>query len=722
MRSCDGQRTPLLVLDLRLLAVAGVVVGDLEQALGGVVAPVEHDVLDAFAQLLGDLVVDDERAGVDDAHVEPGPDRVVQEDRVDGLAHGVVAAERERHVRDAAGHVDAGQVLLDPPGGLDEVDAVVLVLLDARGDREHVGVEDDVLGREADLVDQDPVGALTDLLAALEVVGLALLVERHDDRRRAVLAAQLRLLAELLLALLHGDRVDDRLALEAVQTGLDDVPLGGVDHHRHLADVGLRRHQLEEPVHRGDAVDHALVHVDVDDLRAVLDLLAGDRQRSVVVAVADQVAELGRPGDVGALADVQEQGVLGDGERLETGQPQRRSVLRRHAGRQALDRLGDVGDVVGGGAATAAHQVDEAAVGEVAKNRGGLVGLLVVLAERVRESRVGIAGHEAVGQPRDLSDVGAHLLGAQGAVETHEQRLGVPDGVPERLGGLPGEGAPGGVGDGAGDDDRPASPVLLEDGLDGEDRRTGVQSVEDGLDEDQVGATVQKTSGGDHVGVDELLVGDVACPGVVDVRRDGRRTRGRAERTGDVPGPVGRLGGHGVARAPCQPGGLVVQLVRQLRHLVVAQRDAVGVEGVGLDDVGAGREVLAVDGRDDLGLGEGEEVVVALDVTGPLREPVAAVARLVRAVALDRRAHGTVEHENALAQHRRQSLGRVGPVLDGIGLNRSGLGRGRRGHCRPQGGGRSTIRCTTPAPAQAFHRPDQCLIHRYGRQRYRDLR
>jgi hypothetical protein len=36
-------------------------------------------------------------------------------------------------------------------GRLDEVDTVIVVLLDARRDREDVRVEDDVLGRKADL-------------------------------------------------------------------------------------------------------------------------------------------------------------------------------------------------------------------------------------------------------------------------------------------------------------------------------------------------------------------------------------------------------------------------------------------------------------------------------------------------------------------------------------------------------------------------------------------
>ena len=53
-------------------------------------------------------------------------------------------------------------------------------------------------------------------------------------------------------------------------------------------------------------VEQALVHVDVDDLRAGLDLLARDLDRGRVVAVEDQLLEARRAGDVGPLADVDE--------------------------------------------------------------------------------------------------------------------------------------------------------------------------------------------------------------------------------------------------------------------------------------------------------------------------------------------------------------------------------------------------------------------------------
>ena len=150
---------------------------------------------------------------------------------MDRLPDRVVAAEGERDVGHAAGDQGAGQVLLDPAGGLDVVDAVVVVRLDAGGDGEDVGVEDDVLGQEAHLLGQDPVGPLADGDAPLERVGLALLVEGHDHRRGPVALHQRRLADELLLALLHRDRVDDGFALDAFQAGLDDLPLRGVDHH-----------------------------------------------------------------------------------------------------------------------------------------------------------------------------------------------------------------------------------------------------------------------------------------------------------------------------------------------------------------------------------------------------------------------------------------------------------------------------------------------------------
>ncbi len=89
---------------------------------------------------------------------------------------------------------------------------------------------------------------------------------------------------ELLFAVLQADRVDDRLALHALQPGLDDRPLRAVDHDRHARDVGLGGDQVQELGHGRFAVEQALVHVDVDDVGAAFDLLAGDGDGLLVVA------------------------------------------------------------------------------------------------------------------------------------------------------------------------------------------------------------------------------------------------------------------------------------------------------------------------------------------------------------------------------------------------------------------------------------------------------
>ena len=69
---------------------------------------------------------------------------------------------RERHL------------LLDLTRRLDEGDAVAVVLLDTGRDGENIRIENDVLGREADLLGEQLVGSLADRDLALDGIGLAL--------------------------------------------------------------------------------------------------------------------------------------------------------------------------------------------------------------------------------------------------------------------------------------------------------------------------------------------------------------------------------------------------------------------------------------------------------------------------------------------------------------------------------------------------------------------
>ncbi len=303
----DLELTPGEVfLGILLLALAFVFLGQVEQPFGGIVALVEDDILAGLAQLFRNVVIDFQLPGVDDGHVQPGRNRVVEKHRVHGLAHGFVATKRKRYVRQPAGDMTARTGFTHAPGGVDKVHGVVVVLFDTGGDGEDIEVEDDVFGREVELFDQQLVGALGDLDLAILGIGLALFVEGHDHHGGAVVQTGLGLFQELVFAFLERDGVDHPLALDTLQPGLDDFPLRGVDHHRHLGDIRLAGDQVQELAHGLDRVEHALVHVDIDDLGPVLDLLTGHRQRGVVILFLDQPFETRTAGNVRALADVDE--------------------------------------------------------------------------------------------------------------------------------------------------------------------------------------------------------------------------------------------------------------------------------------------------------------------------------------------------------------------------------------------------------------------------------
>src|ERR687898_707665 len=210
-----------------------------QEPVGRVGPAVEHDILSPLEQIRGNVEIDRQLARVDYPHVHTGLDGVIQKHGMDGLSNRIVAAEGERDIADAAAHENMRQGLLDSPGRLDVIHRVIVVLLNPRRDRKDVRVEYDVLGREAHLFREDPIGPLADLDLSISRIGLSLLVERHHDDSRSVAPDQGSVPYKGFLTLLQTDRIDDALSLDTLEPGLYYRPLGRVDHHREPADVWL---------------------------------------------------------------------------------------------------------------------------------------------------------------------------------------------------------------------------------------------------------------------------------------------------------------------------------------------------------------------------------------------------------------------------------------------------------------------------------------------------
>jgi hypothetical protein len=241
------------------------------------------------------------------------------------------------------------------------------------------------------------------------------------------------------------------------------------------------------------------------------------------------------------------------------------------------------------------------------------------------------------------------VAGAESAIEPDEERLCVTHGVPERLGRLPGQRSAGGVRDRAGNHDRQLEAAGREGLPDREYRRLGIQRVEDGLDQQEIHASFDQRRRRFPVRCCEVGKRDVAKSRVVHVGRNGRGPVGRAQHTGHEPGRT-HARRMRIRRLARKPRSGEVEFADERLHPVIAHRGCIGVEGVGLDDVGAGREKLPVDVLYDFGPRDRKQIIIALDVPFPIAKARAAIIVLAKPAGLDHRTHRAVQQHDALLE------------------------------------------------------------------------
>ena len=562
-----------------------------------------------------------------------------EEGRVHCLADGIVAAEGERQVGDAAGAHRARQILLDPADGLDEVHRIAGVLRNAGADRQDVDVEDDFPGLVAGLFRQQPVGPLADLDLARIGRGLALFVEGHYDHRRAQAPDFAGFLQEYFLAFLQGNGVDDAPPLGVLEAREERLPVGGIDHQGGLRDGRVAGDVARELLHLDGGVEHRVVHIDVDYRGAAFDLAGGYLQGGIVFARGDEFGKFARAGHIGALADVGEPAlphVQTDGfQPADVGA----FVLRGNGpGADSVHGRGDGSDVLGGGAAAAADKVHEPARSHLPQRGSGLLRLLVVGAHLVGQAGVGVAAHGAVRPRGDVRDERGQVGGAERAVEPEAERPGVLDGAVERFQCLAGEGAPAAVGDGHGDEQREGG--CLGDAADGVEGGLGVEGIETGLQQERIDAAFHQAADLLGIGRGHLVEGDRPPGRIAEVLREGEGFPGRAHRPRH-PDLAGSGVGFGTGQGGARPG----EFARLRGATVVGLRNGVGAKGVGADNVRAGVDVGAVNAPDDVRMREVERLAVAAE-----------------AVALEHRAHRPVQDQNPVAEslpevvHQKQSF------------------------------------------------------------------
>ena len=201
------------------------------------------------------------------------------------------------------------QVLVYPTHGFDEVQTIAGVFFNACGNGENICIKNNIVRIEADLVHQNVVTAFADVDFLLVGVGLASFIKRHHHGGRAIAFDFFGVGDEFGFAFFERNRVHNRLALYAFQAFFNHIPARAVHHDGHTRNVRLRCDQIQEAHHRGFGIEHAFVHVDVDDLCAVFHLGFGHFQGFVVLTIQNQTRKCFGACHVGALTHVDKQAV-----------------------------------------------------------------------------------------------------------------------------------------------------------------------------------------------------------------------------------------------------------------------------------------------------------------------------------------------------------------------------------------------------------------------------
>ena len=345
-------------------------------APAAVVDEVEGD----LALVLGDPRHREDLGRVHDRRVEPRLDGLVQEHRVEHDPGGGVEAEGD--VRDAERGLHLRVAALDLADRLDGRQPVAARLLLAGRDREGQAVDEDVVDPHAPAAGERLDQPDGDVDLVLDRAGLALLVDRQRHDGRAVLAHDRHDLLEPAagpLAVLEVDAVDDRAAADELEARLDHGGLGGVEHQRQ----GRRgREPAHDLAHVGDAVAAHVVDADVEQVRAVAGLVAGDGDALVPAPGQHRLAEgLGAVG-VRALADREVRRVLPERHVLVDARDARLGPRAPGPDAAAVHPLDDGTQVLGGRAAAPADQREAELAGEGVVRVGQLGGRERVVARR----------------------------------------------------------------------------------------------------------------------------------------------------------------------------------------------------------------------------------------------------------------------------------------------------------------------------------------------------
>ena len=298
------------------------------------------------------------------------------------------------------------------------------------------------------------------------------------------------MLQKLRLTLLQRDGVDDALALHTLQSRLDHLPVGRVDHHGHTGDIGLCSDTVQEIHHLRLRIQQTVVHIDIYHERSVSHLFAGYTECLVVVSFLNQSEELARTCHITTFAHIHKLHLGCEVKPLQTAEPHGLGFLHWHMGLFSSHQFTIACDERLISTTAAADDIHQPFVYQFTHLGCHCLGRLVVEPHRVGKSRIRIGTNIIRCHAGQLSEEGFHLRSAERTVQSDGEDGISADAGEEGLKRLTAQRAPCQITHSHGEHNRQFNTTPLHHPQGGIDGHLGIQTVEDGLNQQGIHPTL----------------------------------------------------------------------------------------------------------------------------------------------------------------------------------------------------------------------------------------
>ena len=571
-----------------------------------------------------------------------------------GLTDIVVATERKTQVTHTTTDMSTRQVFVNPSCRTDKISGIGIMLFHPRSHSQHVGVEDNIQGVHSHFLRQQTIGPLGNCYTTLVARGLALFIETHHHHSSTIALYVASMFQELLLTLFQRDRVHDAFSLHTLQARTNHLPVRGVDHHRHLSDIGLCSNHIQEVHHLGLGIKQAVIHIDINHEGTITHLLTGNANSLIVTFFLYQSQELARASHVTAFTHVHELHLGRYLQQLQTREPHIMGLFHWHMRLLVFYQrhIGSNECLIRTTAAT--DNVYQSLIYEFAHLRRHRLCRLIIEPHRIGQSSIGIGTDIIRCALGEFTKERFHLRGTKRAVQSYGEDLISTDAGKKSVERLTTQRTTCQIAHRHGNHNRQFYPSSCHHTSSGIDSHLRIQRVENGFYQQGVHPTRYQGISLFLVGCQKLVIRQFTFRRITHIGRHRTSLVGGSHRTSHESRFLFRR--ELIRHLSRNPGPLKGHLICFSLQMIVGLRDALTTECVGGNDICPCLQIQAVDIGNHIGTRQREHVVVTLHLTRKMRKTVSPEVFFRKTVSLYLRTHRPIEDEYPFPDYIVKSL------------------------------------------------------------------